>query len=79
MTTQSSSYPRAEFLINTFTDWLKHRRELNEMRLMNRGDFDRIAADLGISPGDLDELVRRRHRSGIFLELLRQRADDQAA
>jgi hypothetical protein len=49
------------------------------MRLMNRGDFDRIAADLGISPGDLDELVRRRHRSGIFLELLRQRADDQAA
>ena len=50
MTTQGSPYPRVDFLIDTFTDWLKHRRELNEMRLMDRGDFDRIAADLEISP-----------------------------
>ena len=59
MTTQSNPYPRVEFLIDTFADWLKHRRELNEMRGMDRGDFDRIADDLRVSPGDLDELVRR--------------------
>ncbi len=59
MTTHSKPYPRVTLLIDTFADWLKHRRELNEMRQMDRAEFDRIAADLEISPGDLDELVRR--------------------
>jgi|SRR5579859_404487 len=58
-TTQSKSYPRVQLLIDTFVDWLNHRRELNEMRQLDRSEFDRIAADLEISPGDLDELVRR--------------------
>src|SRR5215831_5285396 len=57
MTAQSS--PRITYLINTFADWLKHRRELNEIRQLDRAEFDRIAADLEISSGDLDELVRR--------------------
>ncbi len=59
MTTHSKPYPRVTLLIDTFANWLKHRRELNEMRQMDRAEFDRIAADLEISPGDLDELVRR--------------------
>jgi hypothetical protein len=59
MTTESKPYPRVEFLINSFADWLKHRRELNEMRGMDRADFDRIADDLRVTPADLDELVRR--------------------
>ena len=46
MTTESNPYPRVEFLIDSFADWLKHRRELNEMRQMNRAEFDRIADDL---------------------------------
>ena len=50
--------PVVETLINTFGDWLKHRRELNELRQLNTSDFDRIAGDLRVSPGDLDELVR---------------------
>lgn len=80
MTTQSSPYPRIEFLIDTFTDWLKHRRELNEMRLMDREDFDRIAADLEISPGDLDELVRRGpHASDELPQMLKALEIDQAA
>lgn len=58
MTTQSSPYPRVTSLIGTFADWLKHRRELNEIRRLDRGEFDRIAADLEISSSDLDELVR---------------------
>ena len=59
MTTQSKPYPRVEYLIDHFAGWLKHRRELNEMRQLDRADFNRIAADLEVSPGDLDELVRR--------------------
>jgi hypothetical protein len=59
MTVQSEPYSRVNFLISRFSDWLQHRRELNEMRLLDRTDFDRIAADLEISPGELDELVRR--------------------
>lgn len=59
MTTQSESYPRVQYLIDSFVGWLNHRRELNEMRQLDRTDFDRIAADLEISPSDLEELVRR--------------------
>jgi len=58
MTVHAKPYPRVEALISTFADWLKHRRELNEMRRLDRIEFDRIASDLRISPDDLDELVR---------------------
>ena len=46
-----------ERLTNTFSDWLKHRRELSEMRQLNVTDFCRIANDLRLSPTDLEELV----------------------
>jgi transcriptional regulator with XRE-family HTH domain len=55
MTTQS--HPVYESLISTFSDWLKHRRELNELRQLNTSEFDRIASELRVSPGDLSELV----------------------
>jgi transcriptional regulator with XRE-family HTH domain len=58
MTMQSQPNPRIGMLIDTFAAWLKHRRELNEMRQMDRSDFDRIASDLRVSPGELDTLVR---------------------
>jgi hypothetical protein len=58
MTAHSRPYPRLELLLSTFSDWLKHRRELNEMRRLDRADFDRIASDLRVSPHDLEELVR---------------------
>jgi uncharacterized protein YjiS (DUF1127 family) len=70
MTTQSEPYPRVNFLIDKFSNWLKHRRELNEMRQLDRADFDRIAADLEISPSDLDELVRRGPHAGKELPVL---------
>ena len=59
MTTQCKPYPRVEFLISRFADWLTHRRELSEIRGMDRTDFDRIAGDLRISPAELDALVGR--------------------
>ena len=58
MTAHSRPYPRLELLLSTFSDWLKHRRELSEMRRLDRTEFDRIASDLRVSPSDLEELVR---------------------
>ena len=57
MTAQQENYPAAGFLIGKFVDWLKHRRELNEVRRMNRSEFDLIAQDLRVSPDDLDRLI----------------------
>lgn len=59
MTAQEHPFPRVELLINTFADWLRHRRELSEIRQMDTVDFDRIASDLRVSPGVLDTLVRQ--------------------
>ncbi len=59
MTAQEHPYPRVEALIETFADRLKHRRDLSEIRQMDTTEFDRIADDLRVSPGELDTLVRR--------------------
>ena len=79
MTVQDHPYPRVELLINTFGDWLKHRRELNEIRQMDRSDFDRIAGDLQVSPADLDELVRKGpHAADELPKLLKALSIDEA-
>jgi transcriptional regulator with XRE-family HTH domain len=59
MTAQNKSFRAVGMLVNTFNDWLKHRRELNELRQLNTVEFDRIASELGVSPTDLNELVRQ--------------------
>ena len=59
MTAQRKSFPSLGMLVNTFNDWLKHRRELNELRQLNTVEFDRIASELRVSPTDLNELVRQ--------------------
>src|SRR5438046_3142000 len=63
MSDESKPYPAVQLLIDTFAEWLKHRRELNELRQMDNSDFERIANDLRISPTDLDELVRHGSRA----------------
>jgi uncharacterized protein YjiS (DUF1127 family) len=65
MSEQSTPYPRVEFLIDAFASWLKHRRELNELRQMDRGEFDRIADDLRVTPDDLNELPEMLKALGI--------------
>ena len=59
MSAQSNPYPVIDMLMNTFGDWLKHRRELNELRQLNTFEFDRIASELRVSSTDLNELVRQ--------------------
>jgi transcriptional regulator with XRE-family HTH domain len=79
MTAQDHPYPVVELLINTFGDWLKHRRELNEMRQLNTAEFDRIASDLRLSPGDLNELVRQGpHAADELPKLLKVLGIDEA-
>ncbi|MBR0782756.1 DUF6455 family protein [Bradyrhizobium iriomotense] len=73
MSTASRPYPIVQDLIETFANWLKHRREMNEMRQLDRADFDRIAADLRIAPDDLEELVRHgKHAADELPKMLHQ-------
>ena len=58
MATPDHAVSVVDRLTHTFSDWLKHRQELREMRQLNATEFDRIANDLRVSPADLDELVR---------------------
>jgi hypothetical protein len=79
MTIQNHPFPRVEMLIDSFAAWLKHRRELSEIRQMDRADFDRIACDLRVSPGDLDALVHRGpHAADELPKLLKALGIDQA-
>jgi len=52
-------HARLDLLISTFADWLKYRRERNELRQLDEVEFTRIAGDLQLSPDDLDALVER--------------------
>ena len=84
MTTQDSMRDRShsvvERLTHTFGDWLKHRRELNEMCQLNTSEFDRIAGDLRVAPADLNELVRLGpHAADELPYLLRALGIDEAS
>ncbi|MBR0711404.1 hypothetical protein [Bradyrhizobium liaoningense] len=73
MSTASRPYPIVQDLIESFANWLKHRREMNEMRQLDRADFDRIASDLRIAPDDLEELVRHgKHAADELPKMLEQ-------
>ncbi len=79
MTAQEHSFPRVESLINTFADWLRHRRELSEIRQMDTGDFNRIASDLRMSPNMLNMLVRQGpHAADELPKLLKSLGIDEA-
>jgi len=73
MNTASRPYPIVQDLIESFAGWLKHRRELNELRQLDRFDFVRIANDLRIAPDDLEDLVRHgRHAADELPKMLEQ-------
>jgi transcriptional regulator with XRE-family HTH domain len=79
MTAQAKPYPRLELLISTFADWLKHHREMREMRQLDLDEFDRIASDLRVSSVELDELVRQGpHSADELPKLLKALGIDEA-
>jgi len=79
MTVEDNPYPVVNLVIDTFGDWLKHRRELKEMREMDAASFDQIASDLRISTADLEALVRRGpHSADELPKMLQALGIDQA-
>ena len=80
MTVQEHPYPRVELLIEIFGDWLKHRRELKEMREMDAANFGHIASELRMSSADLAALVRRgSHAADELPKMLKALGIDQEA
>ncbi|HEX8936812.1 MAG TPA: hypothetical protein VF776_00960 [Sphingomicrobium sp.] len=79
MSTESKSYPIVGELIDSFAGWLKYRRELKELRELDRFNFDRIANDLRVTPLELEELVRHGpHASDELPKMLAQLGIDEA-
>lgn len=80
MIAQQETYPRVEYLIDKFAAWLKHRRDLSEIRRMNRTDFDLIAHDLRLSSDDLERLVAAgQHSADEMPKMLKALGIDVAA
>ena len=79
MTAETKSHPQLERLISPFADWLKRRRELNELHQLDDAEFSRIASDLQISPDDLDTLVEKGpHAADELVKLLQALGIDEA-
>jgi hypothetical protein len=57
--TATQPYPVVNELIDTFADWLKHRREVRELRDLDSREFSHIARDLLVMPSDLERFVRQ--------------------
>jgi hypothetical protein len=61
-TTQHEPYPFVTKVIDLFGDWLKQRRELNELMefaAADPGELERVARELNVTPADLERLVRQ--------------------
>ena len=79
MVTQIKTHPIVESAINLFGNWLRHQREMRELREIDSGDFARIAQDLGVTPAELDTLARRGpHASDELPKLLKSLGIDEA-
>ena len=52
MTVQEKPSTVVSHVVDSFGDWLKHRRELREMREMDAANFSQIASELRMSSAD---------------------------
>ncbi len=79
MATQIKTYPIVESAIIMFGDWLKHRREIRELREIDSRDFARIAQELSVTPDELNRFVRRGpHASDELPRLLKSLGIDES-
>ena len=80
MAVQIKPYPVVDALIDIFGDWLKQRREINEMYECDAAEFANIANDLGVTPGDLETFVRQGpHAADELPKLLKALGIDERA
>jgi hypothetical protein len=56
---ESKNYPLVESVVDLFARWLERRREIAELCTCDAIGREKMATDLGVSPGELDQLVRR--------------------
>ena len=59
MTPQIKSYSTIDKLVDVFSNWLKRRREIREIRDLDSAEFASIAHELCVTPADLDTFVRQ--------------------
>jgi hypothetical protein len=81
-TTQREPYPLVTKVIDMFGDWLKQRRELNELMEYEAefGELERVARDFNVTPADLERLVRQGPQSANELPYMLTALDiDEAA
>ena len=59
-TTRREPFPFVTKVIDMFGDWLKQRRELNELMeyAAEFGELEPVARELNVTPADLERLVR---------------------
>ena len=64
-TTQREPFPFVTKVIDMFGNWLKQRRELNELMeyAAEFGELERVARELNVTPADLERLVRQGSQS----------------
>ena len=57
--TKHEPYPFVTKVIDLFGDWLKQRRELNELMefAADPGELERVARELNVTPADLEKLM----------------------
>lgn len=79
MTAEARAYTVVGTLIDMFASWLKHRREIAETCECDSGELSRIAHDLGVTPDELDTLVRQgAHASDELPRMLQALGIDEA-
>ena len=81
-TAQHEPYPFVTRMIDLFGDWLRQRRELNELMefAADPGELERVASELKVTPADLEMLVRQGSQAAKELpEMLKALGIDEAA
>jgi hypothetical protein len=81
-TARHEPYPFVTKIIDLFGDWLKQRRELNEMMQFaaDPGELERVARELNVTSADLERLVRQGSQSANELPYMLTALDiDEAA
>lgn len=79
MTTETKGYPVVDTVIDMFGNWLAHRREVAACHC-DPAEFGRIAHDLGVTSGELEDLVRKgSHSADELPKLLKLLGIDEKA
>jgi hypothetical protein len=74
----SKQYPIVDKIVDAFSNWLRRRRDIREIRELDSSEFAKIARELNVPPTDLNTLVHQGpHASDELLHLLTLRGLDK--